>query len=786
MHIWENKLKLTKLFTCSVSAAALAFSMQATAQENTNTDDTDGGNTISRVLNTVTVSATKKKDVEDVQTVPVSVTAFNEDTLEALKVRDLESLSYSTPNVSLDDVGTSRGTANFAIRGLGVNSSIPSIDPAVGVFIDGVYMGVNAGMVLDLFDLDSVEVLRGPQGLLFGRNTTGGAVLINTGNPTSDFQAKARVAVEGPVDSGRGGLNSYVQGVVSGPLVEDKLNGKLGVYYNNDEGYFKNLFNGDNQGEAQTYIVRGALELFLTDSISMLGKLTYTDTKSDGPAGQNRGLFERDTFDFSINNPGYANGESLLFTHRTDIDVDFGNGTITNVIGYRGVDSETSGDIDSTPLTLFHSETEMSQEQFSEELRYAGTFGNMDVTTGVYYFNQVVEYTEQRSLPTASAAGFYGGGAQDHTVLGAFGQVDYNFTENFTGIFGLRYSKEEKEVGVTYLRPRPVCSVVDGSCPTSGTNPFIPGEPNGFTDDDSWTNWTPRLGFQYFYGNNTQFFGNYTKGFRSGGYNFRITNATAFEALFPAGTSRAFDEESVDSFELGVKFDTEDGRGQINASTFLTKIKDMQREINQSDPVAGVVQNILNTADADILGLEIEGRYALTDNFLVTANIGVIDAEYQDVKFDISGDGVVDGADLALSIPRVPEATYGIGFIYDMDLGDNGSVVTRMNFQHKDEFAYTDNNFGWIQEVDALSGNVTWNTPYEGMAVSLYGNNLLDEVSAGNDTQLPFGGNVSAAVPGSANLSTGVNTPFGAYPAVGTLSPLKKGRVVGVELTYEY
>lgn len=777
-------MKYTKLITTSVSAAAIAFAIPAFAQDANEAPERESA--VDRVLSRVTVSATKKADVEDVQNVPVSVTAFNEDSLEALKVRDLQSLSYSSPNVSLDDVGTSRGTANFAIRGLGVNSSIPSIDPAVGVFVDGVYMGVNSGQVMDLFDLDSVEVLRGPQGLLFGRNTTGGAVLINTGNPTDDFVAKARIAAESALDDDRGGPNYYVQGLVSGPIIEDKLNGRFSVYYNEDEGYFKNLYNGEDHGEAQTWMLRGSLEWMLNEDITMLGKVTYSDSRSDGPSGQNRGLFERDTFDFSINNDGEAAGEVWMASHRTDIDLDFGNGTLTNVIGFRDQDSTTDGDIDSTPLHLFHSLTELTQEQFSEEIRYSGTFGKMDLTTGAYYFTQDIAYTENRSLPTVTAAQFYGGGRQDHTVLGAFGQIDYSFTENFVGLFGLRWSKEDKAVDITYIRPRPECSVVDGTCPTTGTNPFVPGESNGFTDDDSWTNWTPKLGFQYFYGDATQFYGNYTKGFRSGGYNFRITNAAAFEALFPAGQSRAFDEEEVDSYEVGVKYETEDRRGLVNAAAFMTKIDNMQREVNISDPTAGVVQNIVNTADAEILGLEVEGRYAFTDNFVLTGNIGIIDAEYTDVLFDISGDGVVDGGDLDLAIPRVPELTYGIGFIYDVDLADKGALTARANFQHKDEFAYTDNNFGWIQEVDSLSANLTWTTPMDGIAVSLYGNNLLDEVSAGNDTQLPFGGALSPLVPGSQNLSTGVNAPFAAYPAAGTLSPLKKGRVIGLELTYEY
>lgn len=777
-------MKFTHAVLGSVSAFALCLSSAAYAQDTDAPEE--NGNAVARVLQTVTVSATKKKDVENVQSVPVSVTAFNSDTLEALKVRDLESLSYSTPNVSLDDVGTARGSANFAIRGLGVNSSIPSIDPAVGVFVDGVYLGVNSGVVLDLFDLDSVEVLRGPQGLLFGRNTTGGAILVNTGNPTSEFRAKARVAVEGPIDDDRGGPNTYVQGFVSGPLIEDKLNGKIGVFYNDDEGYFKNLHNGENQGEAQTWILRGALEWFVSDNVTMLGKLEYSDGRSDGPAGQNRGLFERDTFDFSINESGFAIAESVFGSHRTDIDVDFGDGTITNIFGYRKYDANTLGDIDSTPLTMFHSETEFLQKQYSDELRYAGSFGDLDITTGLYWFEQDLKYTEDRLIPASFAAGkFYGGGSMDHTVYGVFAQADYNFTEDFVGIFGLRWSREEKDADITYIRPRPECSVVDGTCPTTGTNPFIPGEPNGFKDGDTWENWTPRVGFQYFYGDTTQFYGNYTKGFRSGGYNFRITDYLVFQDIVNTTGSPGFDEEEVDSYELGVKWETADRKGQVNAAVFFTDVQNMQREVNASSPTAGVVQNIVNTADAEILGLEVEGRYAVTDNFLVTANLGLIDAEYTDVRYDISGDLVVDGKDLALAIPRVPEATYGFGFIYDTDLGDHGSLVSRMNFQHKDEFAYTDSNFGWVQAVDSLSGDITWYTGLDGISVSLYGDNLLDEVSAGNDTQLPFGGNLAAFVPGSQNLAAGVGTPFGP-PAVGTLSPLKKGRVIGIELTYEY
>lgn len=744
----------------------------------------DRGSVIDQVTDVVVVTATKKTDAENVQDVPISVAAFNGDTLEALKVRTLESLSFSTPNVSLDEIGTTRGAANFSIRGLGVNSSIPSIDPTVGVFVDGVYLGVNNGVVFDLFDLDSIEVLRGPQGILFGRNTTGGAVVINTGNPTDEFEYATRLAVETGVGDNRGGANTFLQGTMSGPILEGRLNGKLSGYFNDDDGYFNNLATGENHGKARTYITRGALEFFVTDEITVLAKGEVFDSRGDGPSAQNRGLYSRDSFDFAVDNEGIYDNEALTGSVKVDWDVGFGDGTITNILGYRELSSITDSDIDATALFLFHSTTELEQDQISNEIRYNGTFGKANVTTGLFYFDQTVSYTEVRDLPPLSPLTFFGGGEQDHEVLGIFGAVDYSVTDQFIINAGIRYSDETKDAGITYVRPRPECSVVGGTCPVSGTNPFIPTENNGFTDSNSWDNLSPRLGFQYFTeDSNRQLYGSWSRGYRSGGYNFRITAPAAFEAIFPVGSDRSFDEEQVDSYELGIKMDSEDRRLQFNAAVFQTDVKDMQRELNLSDPTAGVLQTIINTADATIRGFEAEGRIRATDNLLFSANLGVIDAEYDSVLFDISSDGAVNGADLALALPRVPELTYGAGVIHELDMGDFGGLTSRLDYQFRDEFAYTDNNFGYVQEADMLDMNLAWQTPMDGVTLSFYGRNLLDTVQVGGDTQIPFGGAVAPLNPGATNRSNGVNRPFDANPAVGTFSPLKKGRVLGLELT---
>lgn len=724
-------------------------------------------------LNAIVVTGTKTQDAEDVQDVAVAVTAFNATSLEALKVRDVQSLTYSAPNVSLDQIGTSRGSANFSIRGLGINSSIPSIDPTVGVFVDGVYLGFNGGVVFDLFDLDSVEILRGPQGVLFGRNVTGGAVLINTGNPTEEFAGKFRAAVDGPLFEDRGGPNYTVSGVVSGPIIEDTLLFKVGAYYNKDEGYFVNLFDGSNHGRADTKILRGALEARLGD-LMLRGKLDYFDSEGDGAAAQNRGTFERDSFDFAVDNRGSYDNE--IWTGSVTAELDIGPGTLTNIFGYRDFSGLTDGDIDALPLTLFNSNTETEQDQISNELRYAVSTDAFDLTFGGFYFDQSISYTEVRNLPPLSPLTFYGGGFQDHRVLGAFANAEIGLTDALSAIAGIRWSREDKDAGVSYVRPRPACSVVDRTCPTTGINPFIPTENNGFTDENSWSNWSPKLGLQYEFATG-QVYGHWTRGYRSGGYNFRVTNPSVFEnVVVPlSGGEFSFDEEKVDNYEIGSKFQTFDGSFTINVAAYVTKIDDMQREVNQSSPTAGISQFILNTADATIVGVEGEARMRVTRDLLITANIGVINAEYDEVRFDISGDGIIDAADLALELPRVPKATWGVGAIYETDLG-RGSLVSRINFQFRDEFAYTDNNFGWIQDSSNLDVNVTWNTPFDGLSFSVYGKNLLDQVQAGGDTQLPFSG----------PLSNGVNRPFDNFPAAGTFSPLSKGRQMGVEASFEF
>jgi len=713
------------------------------------------------LLEEITVTARKRE--ESAQQVPLAITAFNSGQLEALKVRDLMSMSVGMPNVALDDIATTRGTANFSIRGLGINSSIASIDPTVGLFLDGVYLGNNVGVIFDMFDVESVEVLRGPQGILFGRNVTGGAILLNTKKPGDEFEASARVAVDG---GGDGGLNRYIMGSVGGPI-SNTLAIKLSAYYNDDDGWFKNQFDGSDFGAIQQTMFRPVLVWTPNDSTELILRYEYTDIEGDGPASQTHtngsGVpgafvnFDRNSFDFSIDEKGFQKVQTDFVSAELNIDVGFGDGTITNIFGWRKSDSNANADIDAQPVWLFHAPSWLITEQISNELRYNGQFGDRsNVTVGAYYFENEINYHERRELLGIATGGLApgaqldGGGDYDVKTLGVFVALDYDLSDRWTLNTGLRFTHEEKDANVAALirNVNSPCNIVLArDCPFD------------FTDSgQNWDSLSPKIGATFQLDDEKLVYGHWSRGVRSGGYNLRNTSAN------PANTPGPFDEETVDSFEIGYK-STQDW-GRLNAAAFYNTIDDMQRELNLPSEGAGVVQLIRNTADATITGLEVDGAFSLTDNFVLLASLGIIDPSYDTVKEDLNGDGVVDDADKALDLPRAADLTWSIGFTHDLNIGNRGYLASRINYAYRDKSAYTDSNLGFINEQSILDAGLDFYSNSERWVFSLYGRNLLDEVKHGGDTQLP--------------------DVIGPVPTGGTFSPLAKGRVYGAEVTYTF
>jgi len=753
----ENIKKLVSGFAVGV---AFLTCLPAIALAQDQDVASDSGRSV--LLEEVTVTA-RKRD-ESAQDVPLSVTAYGAEQLEALKIRNLENLAVGMPNVALDDIGTFRGTASFSIRGLGINSSIPSIDPTVGVFVDGVYMGQNLGVILDMFDIQSIEVLRGPQGTLFGRNVTGGAVLINTKGPTEEFEFSARVAVDGN-PSGDGGLNKYAMASISGPM-GDTFGYRLSVYQNTDDGWFVNLFNGEDFGEAETTIFRPVLSWQPNDDVEMILRWEHLESDGQGPAGQahtnGSGVpgsfanFERDSFDFSIDNDGFIDMENDRVTFEINWDVAFGDGTITNIFGWKEFSSTGELDVDAQPVWIFHAPFWNEQEQFSNELRFNGTFDKINLTTGIFWFTNEINYHERRNLLGIATGGVApaltqdGGGDYEVDSQAFFASIDYQLNDDWTVNAGVRYTDEKKSADIAslVLNVNSTCNVVFGTCTFD------------FQDEESWNAWSGKLGAGYAISDSSRIYGHWTRAHRSGGYNLR--NTAIDTVNFGPGP---FDQETVDNFEIGYKSELAGG-GRLNAAIFLTEVADLQREINQSDPNSGIVQVIQNTADAQILGIEIDGSFPIGESVVLMASVGWIDASYEEVFFDLNDDGVIDDADRSLSLPRAAELTWNIGMNHVADFSNGGSLSSRINFSYRDDAVFTDNNLGTLLEQEILDIGFDYQTPEGRWVLSLYGRNLLGSVKHGGDSQLP-------------NL-------LGPVPLGGTFAPLSKGAVAGFEATFRY
>ena len=712
----------------------------------------------SPTLEEVVVTATKKNIEETVHDVPLALTAYGADQLDALHVRDLADLSFSMPNVQLDDIATVKGTANFSIRGLGINSSIPSIDPTVGVFVDGMYMGITSGVLLDMFDLESVEVLRGPQGLLFGRNVTGGAVVINTKDPGDAFAFSVKTGIEGRLKAGTG-ASYYAMTSVTGPVVED-LSARLSMYLNIDEGWHENLFDGRDFGEVESYIARPSLRWTPTQAIELLVKYEHGKLDADGPAAQNAALFDTDEFDFSVDERGFSDNDWDQVIVEANWDVAFGDGTLTNIFGWRDYALSGLADIDGTPTFLFHATARSEQEQYSNEFRYAGRFGGvLALTGGVYYFTQDIAYQETRSLPaTLASLGFAtvfeGGGVQDHDTWGVFLTFDYDFMDDFTLTLGGRYTEADKSVQIASLNANIMPLPADNLASGTAVRPFVACDVIGdactfdFVDEDNWDSFTPKVGLQWQPNDAIQAYAHWTKGFRSGGYNVRNTDPT----IGPG----PFDQEQQDAYEAGIKYRTPDGRVNSNIALYWNDIDDMQREIN-TPGLAGVVQVIRNTAEATIRGFEVEALFSASENVAINFFVGYTDGQYDKVRFDLNGDGVLDRRDEDVDIPRLSPWSYGAGFVYTRQI-PLGFASARLNFSHRDEAAFTDNNIGQLRDMDRLDFGVSLSSPAQQWTGRIYGKNMLDKVAVGGDTITPFG----------------------------TFSPLSTGRLVGLEVQFDY
>ncbi len=685
-----------------------------------------------------------QKRAESSQDVPVSVTAISAKSLENAAVVDITDVGFLAPNVQLQPVSTFQGFATFSMRGIGTGAnSIRTLDPSVNVLIDGMVVASQIAGQMDMFDYETVEVLRGPQGIFFGRNSIGGVVQLRTGKPTEEYGGKAKLSV------GSNGLFG-IEGVVQGAMSET-VRGKLGLQYRKFDGYFEDNNGGtfvvapNNPGGTEpgtpTQDQANQESIFIKPTITFQPSDTFDLTlygqyfKDDGGSGATQAYIDPSLpppavvslfgytppgDQFEVNHDLVGKSDTEITQLVVEANWTLGSGVLTSVTGVRDLEFTSSSDIDGTPFLLIHfPNNEEEASQFTQELRFAMDLNDkIDLIFGGFYMDSEMSVIERREFTGLTAGRAHelfnyiqSDWTQDTTSAAVFANLRFALSDMWSASVGLRYTNEEKDLNVTLL----------GGC----TGPGFTGCPtakNRLKED--WSNTSPRIGVEYRPNDDTMYFASWTRGFRSGNFNVR---APSIAAVGPA------DPEQADQFEVGMKGDFLDGSLRTNIAVFYTVYDEIQRVTNGEDALGTPLQLLRNAAKATIPGVEVELTWSPTEAFSLQGSFGWIDPEF-DAFTGLELDGVpgLTPADEALAVQlkfeRIPEYEATVSGEYSWSPGNlDGDITLRMQYAYRDGFPtdVTNNPNRFIDSYGILDAGIRYET--DKWRFALWGRNLAEE-----------------------------------------------------------
>lgn len=711
-----------------------------------------------QTIDEIVVTSQKRAAGLSVQDIASSVTAVNAELIDAANAIDLTDVGRLVPNATLHPSATFTAAPNFIIRGVGVSGTTRSLDPAVGTIVDGVYLGFPIGANLDMFDRESVEILRGPQGTLLGRNVTGGAIVVRTARPTGDFGGKVNLTV-GDYD------RLDVSAVFEGPIVEDKVSAKVAFISRSRDGYWEDNNGGTvvpaanvrgdfdlaGQGASGTKpdvdltIVRPMLYFTPTDNLDIT--LIAEFVRNKGGSANTRNFVDpaapvrrsqaygytppNDPYEINHNLMGGSDLETDTFI--AEFNYQTQNGKLTGIASYRELDFTSSTDFDGTPFTIFHFPDNLeTQEQTTMELRYAANVSDkLSYVVGVSTFEQEFFVGERRLIGTLDRAGVT---EIEHETLGIFAELDYMITEQLKLTVGGRYTDEEKDVLFNAIGS---CYLDFSSCPgrVAEPNAGLTSNDFGLAQSGQYDDTTPKVALTYFVNDDVNVYASYTEGFRSGAFDARARTIDSFLNSRPG-------PETVESIEIGLKSLLNDGRLLLNIALFQSDYTDIQKlalepcagGINAACPT-GFAQRLINAAEASIDGIEIETKAYVTDRLILEGSLGYVDASYDSfVGFDADGirgyDPTTDpAAAAALPFERVPELTYTVAADYNVPMADGSELDFRISYAYSDEFSNNATNTPYIatDSHGLVDASVSYTRESDGLKVTVFGRNITDE-----------------------------------------------------------
>jgi len=694
-------LGITNLLALSVAGVGPVFAQEDGAQQASGLEE---------------VIVTARKREESLQEVPVAVTAVTGETLENGGVNTLIDAQKFAPNVKLTHNSFVSGGLSASIRGLAFDDLEKSFEPTVGVSIDGVFLGNNSGADMDLFDVESIEILRGPQGTLFGRNTIGGVMNVRRTRPTGEFGGKVMV------DLARYDYRDY-KGILNFPIVEGKLAGKVRLRRLESDSFQYNVTRGESAKGRDLKSASASLLFTPSDNFDALLTFDRYDDESYPPE-----LVNTSTANYAFcsllglpNGLGCASASGdlakaadykLSFSPRpfiTTIDGhnwtlnmnwDLGDFTLTSITGTQNFDELLDIENTGAPIELVLAYRDQTYKQFSEELRIASNWSKpLNFVAGVMYFGN--EYTVFQNLSVLVGLVNDFTSTQNLDAYAAFGEATYDINDKLRLTAGLRYTAEEKDI-------------------------WQDNRMAGYTLDktEDWNDLTHRVGLDYHVTDDTMLYATWSTGFRSGGWNARGQSVTEVGP---------YDPEDIDNYEVGIRSEFLEHRLRLNLTGFIMDYKNKQIPFVRGRPGTTAVDTVVtNAAAVDYSGFELEGIARPFDaDVNLRLAVGYLDAEYKEYYQGEGGPNVADDAVVLFA----PKWTFSVG-------GDWTTKVGGGELRSQVTWSYTDDSYGTgpippdpekldvIPNYNSLDLSLNYRYPMSDdntFFVTLYGTNILTE-----------------------------------------------------------
>jgi len=698
------------------------------------------------VLEVINITASKKS--QSLQTSNVAVTAFSGDTLRELNLTNSTELANQTPGLN---IGTPVGEGNnpsISLRGVGLNDFNDNNEGPIAVYRDEVYQSAMPGLTFQLFDLERVEVLRGPQGTLYGRNATGGLVHFISKKPTDDLEGFASLTLA---------ENNQIktEAAISGGLT-DTIQARLSVATNNHDGYVENRI-GPDANEADNQAARLQLNFDLSDNLTALVNVHAAKSDTIAPKYQHQ-VTTDDGVDFF----GYADTDNDVFAGDYDRDgilkIDSKGASVNlaysgddfdfySVTAIEDVEKIHQEDTDLGPNAGIEPQFASTIEQFSQEFRVQFTAGDMDWMIGAFYFENEVDGALDLDINhlgpvldgiTGAPAGTFGTDfvpflnydidyLQETESMGLFGQVEMDLSDKFRLTLGLRYTTEERSmeyVNLTTTNPDAVlnsCLIpagdvcgfgfgsdfpgTDSYLDFSSNNPDVAAAGLNKLDDD---NISGRISLDYQASEDVLVFANIATGFKSGGFNggfLDFTDGVAVEDV-------PFDSEELTSYELGVKSTLADGDVRLNATAFYYDYKNYQ-----ALSFSGLSQ-FINNSDATVSGADIELTWLPGDNWDINFGVSLISSEVDEVV--VRGAGSVKGSEM------VQAPNFSLNGLVRYQATDEMSFQIDFNHQAEQFFDITNSDLSKEGAYTIFNARIGYEIS-ENLSVSAFVKNLTDE-----------------------------------------------------------